>query len=172
MTMLHAHAVTAGYGARRVLHACTLSLAFGACMTATLFIGAPALATFFRMDSLVTVARGLSFIFMIQSLGVVAESLLQREMQFRKLAAIELAAYAVGYGGVGITLAVMHLGAWALVAAQMTQSIVKMSLLPSPVRSPSASGPVLDACPGKRSSIVLAARSYCRTMAPSDKPSS
>jgi len=114
---------------RHLRTAFTLSMMIGALMTATIWIGAPLLADFFRMPELLQVARALSLIFMLQSLGVVAESLLQREMQFRRLAAIELTAYTVGYGGVGIALACLGLGVWALVCGQMTQSLVKMLLL-------------------------------------------
>ncbi len=123
---------------RHMRTAFTMSLMFGVLMTTSIWAGAPLLADFFRMQELVHVARGLSFIFMLQSLGVVAESLLQREMQFRRLATIELTAYAVGYGGVGIALACLGLGVWALVCGQMTQSLIKMLLLLWSQRHPKA----------------------------------
>jgi PST family polysaccharide transporter len=59
----------------------------------------------------------------------VSEALLRRQMRFRWLANRDLVTYAVGYGGIGITLAMLGWGPWALVAAQLSQVTLRTTLL-------------------------------------------
>ncbi len=107
----------------------TLSLLFGLATTALLWAIAPATAVFFRMPQLGPVMRWLSLVFVIQSLSVVAESLLQRGLRFRRIAVIDLLAFGLGYGAVGVALALMRLGVWALVGAQLAQAVVRTVVL-------------------------------------------
>jgi PST family polysaccharide transporter len=60
---------------------------------------------------------------------VVAESLMQRDLHFRQLAGIEVTAFAAGFGVVGVTLALMGFGVWALVAAHLSQNGLKTAIL-------------------------------------------
>jgi PST family polysaccharide transporter len=115
-----------------------LSLLLGVLLGAATWFAAPLAASFFQLDELIPILRTLAWIFPVQSLGVVAESLLQRELRFRCLAGLEIATAVFGYGGMGITLAVLGYGAWALVGAHMAQTLVKTLLLvlvrPHPAR--------------------------------------
>lgn len=106
----------------------TLSLLFGSVTTGLIWLLAPAAASFFRMAELAPVVRVLSVTFVASGVSIVAESLLQREMQFRRLAVINLIAYSAGYGGVGLPLAFLGWGIWALVGAQIAQTFLKTSI--------------------------------------------
>jgi O-antigen/teichoic acid export membrane protein len=106
---------------RHISTAFAASLGFGFLVAAAVWAGAPAIAHFFRMDHLVPVVRVLAFIFPIAGLSSVPESLLQRDLRFRILANRNVLAYGVGYGLIGLGLALAGAGVWALVAAQLSQ---------------------------------------------------
>ncbi len=96
---------------------------------AAIWYGAPLAARFFRIDGVQSVLRVLAWTFPVQGLGTVSQALLSRELRFQRLAHVDVVAYGVGYGGVGITGAVLGWGVWALVAGQMAQSLVRAGLL-------------------------------------------
>jgi O-antigen/teichoic acid export membrane protein len=82
------------------------------------------------------VLRVLAFVFPLQGMATVAESLMKRELQFRVLANVDLISYSVGYGAVGvayglvgITLALFGQGVWALVLGQIAQNVVRTAVL-------------------------------------------
>ena len=114
----------------------TLSVLLGAITAAALFSGAPLAAGFFRLPELVPVMRVLSAMFVVQGVSVVAESLLLRGLEFRRIAFIDLVAFGLGYGAVGVTLALLRFGVWALVGAQMAQTVLRMCLLLGSQRHP------------------------------------
>jgi O-antigen/teichoic acid export membrane protein len=101
----------------------TLSALLGLAFGAGIWFAAPAASELMRMDGLTTVLRAMAIVFPIDSLSLVASALLQRDLQFRTLARISVAAYVVGYGGVGVTLALAGLGVWALVYAYIAQTL-------------------------------------------------
>lgn len=105
------------------------SSAFGLLVAGIVWLVAPLLALFFRMEQLTLVVRWLAVVFPILGLTTVAENLLQRDLRFRLLANTDVAAYAVGYGVVGVVLALLGGGVWALVAAQVTQVCVRSIVL-------------------------------------------
>ncbi|KAA9340710.1 lipopolysaccharide biosynthesis protein [Adhaeribacter soli] len=107
----------------------TMSLLMGLCFATTLFLGAPMLATFFRMEGLQEVLRTVSLIFLIDSFTLVGQALLQRAMKFKVIAGIDVASYAIGYGIVGITLGYLGYGKWALVTALLSQSLLHAILV-------------------------------------------
>jgi PST family polysaccharide transporter len=120
----------------------TLSLVLGVLLGAMLWAAAPAVAGFFRLEQLTPILRVLAVIFPLQSFGVIADSLLQRELRFRCLAVLEMVAVVVGYGAVGITLAALGFGPWALVGAHLTQTLLKTALML--VVRPHPAWPLLD----------------------------
>lgn len=105
------------------------STSFGFLVAGVVWLIAPLLAIFFRMEELTPVVRWLAVVFPILGLTTVAENLLQRELRFRLLANTDVIAYAVGYGVVGVALALLGRGVWALVAAQVTQVFVRSIVL-------------------------------------------
>lgn len=82
------------------------------------------IAAAFRMPGLTPYLKMLAVIFPIAGLSVVAESVLQRELRFRQLSTISVISYGIGYGVVGITLAALHFGPWALVWAELSKTVV------------------------------------------------
>jgi len=90
---------------------------------------APAIAIFFSMPELESVVRVMSLIFPITGVSLIAHSLFQREMQFKKLAIIQVISFLLGYGFIGVLLAYLGWGVWALVYAQLGQVTVKSIIL-------------------------------------------
>jgi O-antigen/teichoic acid export membrane protein len=116
---------------RHVSTAFFASTAFGLLVAALVWILAPSLAGFFRMDQLqlVPIMRALAVLFPIAGLSSVAENLLQRDLRFRLLANADVLAYSLGYGLVGVVLAILGFGPWALVGGQLTQAVLKAAAL-------------------------------------------
>ncbi len=120
----------------------TLSALLGLLFAAGIWFAAPAIAGVFRMEGMTTILRAMAVVFPIDSLSLVASALLQRELKFRRLAGISIVAYVVGYGAVGVTLALLGFGVWALVGAYLAQTlIVSLTLL---VVQPHPKRPLLD----------------------------
>ena len=105
------------------------SIGFGLLIAAIIWLAAPLISEFFRMEPLTPVVRVLALVFPITGLATVPESLLQRELRFRLLANRDILAYGIGYGAVGVGLAVLGWGVWALALAQLTQVLVRTVIL-------------------------------------------
>ncbi|MCF6158843.1 MAG: lipopolysaccharide biosynthesis protein [wastewater metagenome] len=90
---------------------------------------APQISSFFQMEELIPVVRVTSIVFFFHGICLVAESLLQREFQFRWLAIVQVVSYAIGYGGAGICFAFLGFGVWSLVFAFISQMVVKSIFL-------------------------------------------
>jgi PST family polysaccharide transporter len=110
---------------RHVSTAFVASTVFGLLVAGIIWLAAPLLASFFRMEGLTPVARALALLFPIKGLSAVAENLLQRDMRFRFMANVDVITHALGYGLVAVTLAVLGWGAWSLVIAQLTQATLR-----------------------------------------------
>ena len=114
---------------RHLTTAFTVSLVSGAGFALPLWLAAPALAAWFGWPELAPILRALAWLFPLNGLGVTAEALLRRELQFRELAVIELCANFLGTGVTGVTLAWCGYGVNALVGAALAQALVKTCLL-------------------------------------------
>lgn len=101
------------------------SVLFGALLGVLVWYAAPAAAVFFHIQAVTPVVRALAWVFVIQGFGIAAEALLKRELRFRWLATRDVVTYLLGYGAVGIPLAALGFGVWALVAAQMAQTLLR-----------------------------------------------
>jgi PST family polysaccharide transporter len=116
----------------------TISVLLGLLLGSVIWLAAPLLAVFFRLEGLTPLLRALAFVFPVQGLAVVADSLMQRELRFRGLAVVEILTVATGYGVAGVPLAALGFGAWALIGAHLTQNVLRTILLfalrPHPVR--------------------------------------
>src|SRR5262249_39356937 len=121
---------------RHISSAFYASVGFGFLVAAIIWVGSPLIAQFFRMEHLTPVVRALSLVFPITGVSMVSESLLQRELRFRELANRDIYAYGIGYGLVGVVLALLGWGVWALVLAQVAQATVRTAVLlrSAPVR--------------------------------------
>lgn len=107
----------------------TLSIIIGLLFTMIIFWASPLIALFFRMPELEPILQVLSLIFLVQALSIVPQSLIQREMRFKWLAIREVVAYVVGYAIIGLTMAMMGMGVWALVGAHMGQAVFSTLIL-------------------------------------------
>lgn len=93
------------------------------------YLSAPLIAQFYAMPELTAVLSFLALNFILRGIAVVSESFLRRDLQFRKLAFADIISYSLGYGVVGVALAWIGFGLWALVAAVLAQSALKAALL-------------------------------------------
>jgi O-antigen/teichoic acid export membrane protein len=105
------------------------STGFGFAIGALVWLLAPNIAGFFRIDHLVSVVRALAILFPIAGMSSVAENLTLRDMRFRLLANTDVVAYSVGYGLVGVVLALLGFGPWALVSGQIMQALLRATIL-------------------------------------------
>lgn len=89
------------------------------------YISAPSIAAFFNQAVLIPIARVLFIVFIFNALCLIQNAKMVKEINFRKVASINLASIAVS-GIVAIFLAYKGCGVWALVAQTVIQSLVKM----------------------------------------------
>jgi O-antigen/teichoic acid export membrane protein len=106
-----------------------VAVATGLSLTFIFLLLAWPVATFFRNDNIAYVLFALSPMPTLASIGLVARGILRRAMNYRLLAIQETASYALGYGVVGLTFALLHFGVWSLVLANLAQSALQ-GLLP------------------------------------------
>jgi O-antigen/teichoic acid export membrane protein len=103
-----------------------ITMATGALLTIALFALAPFAATWFKIESLDLVMRGLAPVFLVQALIVVPEALMRRALKYRELSLVQVSSYVLGYAGVGVPLAYLGFGPWALVFAYLAQNVVRL----------------------------------------------
>jgi O-antigen/teichoic acid export membrane protein len=89
-----------------------------------LIVAAPHLAALFDEPALTGPLMACSALVLLQSMSNISLSLLRRRFEMKRWQFIQVAAYAVGFGGVGITLAALGVGVWSLVGAFATQSLI------------------------------------------------
>jgi len=123
---------------RHIRAAFVLSVACGAAVSVGIWPAAPRTAALFRVDRAAPSLRLIGMVFVIGSIATTAESLLFRRMDYRRLLWIDLLSYGCGYAIVGIGLALLHYGVWALAWATVAQTIFKTTMLlvlsPHPMR--------------------------------------
>lgn len=90
---------------------------------AVLYFFAPFIASFFSMPLLQPILRVLGIIIIINAFSVIHVSLLNRAIDFKKQALVNLGGVAVS-GTVGLFLAYNDFGVWALVGQSLARSIV------------------------------------------------
>ena len=97
----------------------TSSVILGLVFFAANWLLAPVFSSLFHNESLVPVLRAMGLLFVGDGLVVVPLAMLRRHLRFRAIAFIETGTYAVAYAGVGIVLALLGFGVWALVTASV-----------------------------------------------------
>lgn len=103
----------------------TISVIFGLLSGLILWLAAPLCALFLRNEATIPLIRFLSLTFPLRGLAIVAEALLERELKFRWLSSLQVISYAIGYGLVGVTLALLNFGVWSLVFAYTVQIVIR-----------------------------------------------
>ncbi len=120
----------------------TFTLLLSVVLTALTWFIAPYFASVMRIDGLAPIVRTMSFLFLINGVGLVARSLNHRNLNFKIKARFGIISYLLGYALVGVTLAFLDFGAWALVWASLAQAGVYGALFL--VASPHDKRPQLD----------------------------
>ncbi|MDH3744190.1 MAG: lipopolysaccharide biosynthesis protein, partial [Acidobacteriota bacterium] len=107
--------------------ALSVALSFG--IAGVVWLGANAIASFYRMPELGGAIRTLSLVLPLRGLAVVPLAMLQRELRFRRLAGIDAFAYFFGFGLVGVFLALSGVGLDSLIVATVTHAALELVLL-------------------------------------------
>jgi O-antigen/teichoic acid export membrane protein len=104
----------------------TWQMTVGIASAAAMFAAAPLLAQFFGDPRVEGMVQLLSLASLLTAAAAPATYLLQRELDFRRLGLIQLASYAAGYLAVGVPMALMGFGAYALGTAYVVQAAVAL----------------------------------------------
>lgn len=99
-----------------------LSIGLAAVLYMIIYFGAPTISSFYSMPDLVAYLRALGLIVFSNSANSIQRSFLQRSMNFRGIF-ISSTVAALASGIVGIALAFIGFGVWALVAQSLLQSV-------------------------------------------------
>jgi PST family polysaccharide transporter len=102
----------------------TLAMLIGATAAVAVYVSGHAIAAAFRIAEVGGSLRLLAAAFLVQGLTLVAEHLMQRSMQFRRLALFELCGYAAN-ACASVLLALNGAGYWALAVGYFVQVAVK-----------------------------------------------
>lgn len=116
----------------------TLSVLLGLAVAGLVWITAPTIENAVRLADLAPVLRATCLVFLWQGISTVALACAQRALRFRWLAGIDAFSFAVGFMGVGLVLAWLGFGVWALVGGLLVQHFLRMVVLlagqPHPLR--------------------------------------
>ena len=107
----------------------TVAVLLGFVMTGATLGTAPLAARFLDLPNLVPVLGVMAWIFPIKALSTVSDSLIQRELSFKRLAGVDVVTYSLGYGGVGIAMALLGFGVWSLAWALLAQAALQAAIL-------------------------------------------
>ena len=105
-----------------------LNAGFGLAAAMVLYLLAPLLGAFYREPQVIPIMQMLSLSFLLSGLSNVQMSLLERNLEFYKLACIEIGT-ALFATLVGITAAVLDQGAWSLVYQMLAGNFLGTLLL-------------------------------------------
>ncbi len=105
-----------------------LNAAFGLAAAMVLYLLAPLLGVFYREPQVVPLLQVLSLSFLLSGLSVLQQSLLERSLEFEKLARVEIGT-ALFAALVGITAALYGHGAWSLVYQMLAGNLLATLLL-------------------------------------------
>lgn len=100
----------------------------GAALWISFVLASSAIADFFAEPAVAGVVTVLGANFAFSSLGMVPEALLQRELRFGRLVAVDLASLVVSSGG-AIAMAATGHGVWSLVVPNVASSALRSALL-------------------------------------------
>lgn len=84
------------------------------------------LAAMFNEPALMPVFRVTGLLVIIQALSNIPASLMRRELDAKRLQVIQLSSYIIGFGVVGIVLALNGGGVWSLVIAFLIQTLISV----------------------------------------------
>ena len=99
------------------------NVASGLLLSAVMFASAPFLAGFYQEPVLLSLTRGLSPVFVVTSVGLVPAALMQRRLQFRTIAKINLVA-TLSSGVTAVAMVFLGAGVWSLAAQYLVNIVV------------------------------------------------
>jgi O-antigen/teichoic acid export membrane protein len=105
-----------------------VNLTTGVVLASAMAIGAPYLSAFFEEPDLAPLATILSIGFVINALGCVQTAHLTRQLNFRALTSASMIAILISGTG-AIVLAAMGFGVWSLAAQQLSNVLIRVTLL-------------------------------------------
>jgi len=105
-----------------------LSLSVTIVLYVLLFFTAPLIATFYNEPQLIPVLRVLSFTLFFGAINSIQNAVVSRTMQFKRFFFSSLGGI-IASGVVGIAMAYMGLGVWALVGQQLTNNVFVTGIL-------------------------------------------
>lgn len=103
----------------------TTSLFIGAVFCILTVIFSENIASYFNMPQLSRVLKFVSCIFIIDSFISISQSLLQRNMKMKHFALTDLISYLISFGFLGVALAYLGYGLYALVYAYILQAVLR-----------------------------------------------
>ena len=109
---------------RDIRYVFTLQLLMGAGLSALVYFSADYLAVFYRRPDAASVLQWMGLCFLFQAAGQTATALLRRSLDHRRVQICQVLSYLAGYLLLGIPLALGGAGVWALVVAQLCQSLL------------------------------------------------
>ena len=105
-----------------------MALGLGVALYGAMALAAPLFAAGFHTPELAPLVGVLGLSLVLGTLGSLPIALLRRQARFKRVNAIEVIGFVVGYGAVGIGCASRGLGVWALVAATLSQQALVAGL--------------------------------------------
>lgn len=112
----------------------TMQMLVGIILTTIVICIAPVIAELYKQQDVEQVVQVMAFMFIIQATGQTSAALLRREMNFRVIQFSSIGSYFIGYVVIGLPIALIGMGVWALVYAQLTQAIINALVLNLRVR--------------------------------------
>lgn len=106
----------------------TAGAVLGLLIFAVQWAAAPWVSRFFEEPDAIPILRAMGAHFIFLGLGVTSEGLLRRDLRFRQLSLAQFASYTIGYGVVGISLALLGAGVWSLACAVLTAQFLATTL--------------------------------------------
>ncbi len=114
----------------------TTSFCLGLSLTCLTFFGAGFLSRITGVPATYEPIRAMSIIFLIDSIYSSAYALLQRDLDFGFIIKIDIFSYLIGSGIIGLTIALLGGGVWALVAAEVAEPLIACSMALYKKRTP------------------------------------
>ena len=116
---------------------CGLASAFSVFSVASaIFFSADSLAAFFSKPEAAFIFQWLSLVILINALTAISTNLLKKALNYKVLQIAQLSSYCLGFGCVGIPLAMAGYGGASLVASWLVQSSSNLAILYLHVRHP------------------------------------
>lgn len=121
---------------RHLRVAFTLSMLTGIVIAVVLVGIAPLVAILSKNAAVTPVLRAQAIVFILTGAGTVGRAQLQRRLDFRKLFAVDLISYLLGYALIAIGGAVLGWGVWSLVIGSLVQSALASVFCIAAARAP------------------------------------